>query len=69
MNVQTSHLKWLRLSIVLILLGFAAELIALVHLTPATFVAFAFLGLPCLGLGMLIYVIHVIRDLRRKDAL
>lgn len=66
---STPPLKWLRVAIILVLVGFAVEFVALLHLTPATFVAFAFLGLPCLGLGMLMYVIHVIRDLRRKDAL
>jgi len=62
-------LKWLRASIVLLFIGIVCELIALLDLTPPTFVAFAFVGIPCLVIGMLIYLVHVWRLLRSKDAL
>ena len=62
-------LRWLRIAIVLLFVGIVCELIALLDLTPPTFIAFAFLGIPCMVGGMLIYVVHVWRLLRKKEAL
>lgn len=62
-------IKRLRIAIVLVLIGVITELVALVDLLPGTFMVFAFVGLPCMALGMLIYVVHVWRQLRKKDAL
>ena len=67
--VSKGSLKWLRIAIVLMFIGIVCELIALLHLTPPTFLAFAFIGIPCMGIAMLIYLVHVWRELRRKDAL
>jgi len=53
----------------LVLIGVLAELIALLDLSPFTFVLFVFIGLPCMGLGVLIYLTHIWRNLRRKDLL
>lgn len=61
--------KRLRLAIVLVLVGVLAELIALLDLVPFTFVLFVFVGLPCMALGVLIYLVHVWKMLRRKDVL
>jgi hypothetical protein len=66
---MTREVKRLRLAIVLVLIGVLSELIALLDLVPPTFLAFVFIGLPCMALGVLIYLVHVWRTLRRKDAL
>lgn len=68
-STSTPNVKWLRIAIVLVLIGIVTQVAALADLTPATFMAFAFVGLPCMGLGMLIYVVNVLRQLRNKDAL
>jgi len=62
-------LKWLRIAVVLVLIGIMSEFVAFLHLTPTTFLAFAFVGIPCMAVGMLIYVVHVLRHLRDKGAL
>ena len=53
----------------LVLIGILFELVVLLELTPMTFLGFTFIGIPCLGLGVLIYLVHVIRQLKKKDAL
>ncbi len=68
-STHVRSLQWLRIAIVLLFIGIVCELIALLDLTPPTFLAFAFVGIPCMLLGMLIYVVHVWRQLRKKDAL
>jgi len=66
---KLTGVQWLRLAIVLVLIGLVTEAITLIELTPPTFVVFAFVGLPCMVLGMLIYAVYVLRLLRKKDAL
>lgn len=61
--------KWLRLSVLLICVGIVTELISVVSLTPPTFLAFVIVGIPCMALGVLIYVVHVARHLRKTGAL
>ncbi len=64
-----SGIKRLRIAIVLVLIGVITELVAFVDLLPGTFMVFLLIGLPCMALGMLIYIVHVWRQLRKKDAL
>jgi len=64
-----SSLKPLRFAIAFILVGILFELVVLLDLTPMTFVGFTFIGIPCLGLGVLIYLFYVVRQLKKKDAL
>jgi len=63
------NVKWLRIAVVLVLVGVLTEIITLVGLTPPTFLLFVLVGVPCMLLGMLIYVVHVLKQLRKKDAL
>jgi hypothetical protein len=59
----------LRASVILILLGLLLELVAVVALTPLTFMLFVGLGVPSLLLGVGLYVVRVLGMLRQKDAL
>ena len=61
--------KALRVAVVLVLIGVLTELLTFIDLTPPTFLAFGFIGIPCMLGGILIYVIHVLKQLRKKDAL
>ncbi len=61
--------KLLRIAIVLVFVGLALELVPLLYFRPITFVIFFFLGIPIAGLGMLIYVWRVLRNLRETGAL
>lgn len=67
--VTPAGLKWLRIAVILMFIGIVCELIALLDLTPPTFIVFAFIGIPCMGIAMLIYLVHVWRELRKKGAL
>ncbi|MFN7953277.1 MAG: hypothetical protein U0610_16255 [bacterium] len=59
----------LRLAIALELLGLAFVPGVLVRTTPGTFLALAFLGVPLVGCGVVIYLVHVTRELVRRSAL
>lgn len=50
-------------------LGLCATLPCLIDTTPITMTAFFLLGIPLFGLGFLVYVYAVIRDLRRHGVL
>ena len=41
--------QWLRIAVVLVLIGLVTEILAFVVLTPATFMAFVIIGLPAMG--------------------
>lgn len=56
-----------RRSLVLILVGLVVALVCVVRVTPATFVLFAALGLPLIGLGMFNFLRVVWRSLRDRD--
>ncbi|MCB9788506.1 MAG: hypothetical protein H6744_17630 [Deltaproteobacteria bacterium] len=62
-------IRLLRISVILILIGFVLELLVVVSTTPTTFMLFVMVGLPALGLGMLLYLIRVFAVLKRKQAL
>lgn len=64
--LSPKHLRRLRVAIVLILVGLVTEVFALLAFTPATFLLFVMIGVPTLGLGMLIYLITVVADFRRR---
>lgn len=59
----------LRLGLAAIFLGLVFELVCVLWTTPGTFVAFALLGLPLIGAGVTVYLVHVIRELTRRGAL
>lgn len=59
----------LRIAAALQLIGLAVELMALNELTPVTFLGFAGIGIPLVGAGMLLYLVHVVRELRTRGAL
>lgn len=61
--------RTLRKAAVLLLIGLALAMVATLKLTPLTFVLFAFLGIPAVGVGVVLYVWHVIRELRARGAL
>lgn len=67
--MKMTSVKWLRLAVVLVLVGIVTELLTLVELNPPIFLGFVMIGVPSLLLGVLIYVVHVLRTLRKKDAL
>jgi hypothetical protein len=50
-------------------LGFALSIPCLVNTTPITMVLFFFVSVPMLGLGFLLYLIAVVRDLRSHGVL
>jgi hypothetical protein len=50
-------------------LGFVLSIPCLLHTTPLTMVLFFFVSVPLLGLGFLLYLIAVVRDLRSHDVL
>ncbi len=60
---------WLRIAVLLVLVGVATEFIAVASLTPGTFLTFVLLGVPCMLLGVLIYVVYVVRVLVKRNAL
>ncbi|MFO0747591.1 MAG: hypothetical protein U1F43_18275 [Myxococcota bacterium] len=66
---KMTSVQWLRLAVALVLVGIVTELLTLLDLTPPIFLAFVMIGVPCMALGMLIYIVHVLRTLRKKDAL
>lgn len=59
----------LRIAASLVLLGLLLALLAQLVLTPGTFLTFVVVGLPCLVAGAVLFLVHVYRRLRRKDAL
>ena len=61
--------KLLRIAIGLVFVGLALELVPLLYFRPITFVIFFFLGIPIAGLGMLLYLWRVLRNLRETGAL
>lgn len=56
-----------RRALLLIVAGLAVALVCVLRVTPATFVLFAALGLPLVGLGMLIFLRVVWRSLRDRS--
>lgn len=54
---------------ILILIGLAIELLAFLYWTPATFIAFAAVGLTLIFFGVALYFIVVLGHLRRQKAL
>ncbi|MEZ4268543.1 MAG: hypothetical protein R3F39_19430 [Myxococcota bacterium] len=62
-------IRLLRVAVVLIFVGLLLELVAVVSLTPATFMIFVGVGVPALLLGVLLYLVRVVAVLKRKDAL
>ncbi|MCC6621904.1 MAG: hypothetical protein IT385_11650 [Deltaproteobacteria bacterium] len=61
--------KWLRIAVVLVLIGVLTQIVTLISLTPPTFLAFVIVGVPCMLGGVLLYVVHVFKQLKKKDAL
>lgn len=57
----------IRRSLVLILLGLLVTLVCVLRVTPATFVFFAAVGLPLVGLGVLGFLRVVWRSLRDRE--
>ncbi|MCA9519205.1 MAG: hypothetical protein KC635_29925 [Myxococcales bacterium] len=66
---KKTDVKLLRWTAFLLIIGLALEAIAVAALSPTTFVPFAFIGAPCILLGMLLYLVHVVRELKRTKAL
>lgn len=46
----------LRLAILVVLAGLALELLSILWLTPGTFLAFVFIGVPLVALGLAIFL-------------
>jgi len=69
MEVSAKTIKWLRIAVVLVLIGILTEALAFLWFGPSTFLLFVLVGVPCMVAGMVIYVIHVLSELRRKRAL
>lgn len=61
--------KRLRFALILVLIGLIVELVSQLVLSPLTFLAFVGIGVPCMALGVFLYVVHVLRELKKKDAL
>lgn len=58
-----------RRALLLIVGGLVPALICTLKVTPATFVAFAALGLPLVGVGVLLFLRAIWRVLREREAL
>ena len=58
----------LRVAVILVVIGLCTELVAQLFLVPATFLVFVAVGVPCLTAGTVVYLVHIFRTLRRKDA-
>lgn len=56
-----------RRALLLIAAGLVVTLLCVLKVTPATFVLFAALGLPLVGLGVLLFLRVVWRSLRDRD--
>ncbi len=56
-----------RASIAFTVAGLLVCLALLVRETPYTLTAFMFLAQPLIAVGFLLFVVRVVRDLRRKD--
>lgn len=69
MMAKWSATRVLRVAIGLELIGLACELVAVLDLTPGTFLLFMGVGTPCLGLGALLFVAYLYRSLTDKGAL
>ena len=61
---------WLKRAILLIVIGLIVELFSLFHVTPGTFLLFAFFGLGpvVVGLGLFAYAVIRARREERDDA-
>lgn len=59
----------LRIAIVLIVVGLLTELFALLAFTPTTFLLFVMVGCPLMAVGVVLYLVHVIRDARQQRLL
>lgn len=58
-----------RRALLLILVGLVPTLICAIEVTPTTFVAFAVIGMPLIGVGVLVFLRAVWRVLREREAL
>jgi hypothetical protein len=68
-RLESTGSKLMRVAAGLQLAGFALLLIPLLKLTPGTFTMFTVFGLPLIGLGLILYVVHVLKVLVSKGAL
>jgi hypothetical protein len=59
----------IRAAVVLATLGTLVCLALLVRETPWTLTAFMFLGQPLIAAAVVIYLVHVVRDIRRSGLL
>lgn len=55
----------IRVALLLNLIGWGAAAVCLLHTTAITMTLFFFLGIPAFGLALLLYLLEVLRDLRR----
>jgi hypothetical protein len=60
MTAHSPTEKRLRIGGAFVLLGLLVELVALRWVHPAAFLVFAFIGIPILSLGILIYLYSVV---------
>lgn len=61
--------RLLRVALVLLVLGLLTEGVALLNLTPLTFLLFVGVGAPLIVAAVLLYLAHVVRELTARRAL
>lgn len=66
---KTPHDRRIRQAALLILAGLLVQIAATIHWTPLTFVLFAMLGTPLVLLGVVLFLITVLRILGERKAL
>ena len=55
------HRIWLKRALLLIMIGLIVQLFCLTHVTPATFLIFAFFGVGAVVLGLVLFGVAVMR--------
>ena len=69
MKTLAPHERRIRQSALLILAGLLVQIATTIHWTPLTFVLFAMLGTPLVLVGVVLFLVTVLRILSEKQAL
>jgi hypothetical protein len=62
-----AHRIWLKRALLLIVIGLLVQMFCLLHITPASFLTFAFFGVGSVFMGLVMFGVAVMRK-RAADA-
>ena len=65
---ELTSAAWLKRALLLIIIGLIVQMFALVHITPASFLLFAAVGVGPVALGLMVFVYAVIQHRRQPSS-